>query len=338
MKTKISAMIICVTLLVGLQLSCNDDDVVTREQTPAAEAGDNSSPEGSKKDRSSSSGRVGTCNQSFSGTYSSSGYYKYPDRIIDLSEVPAGCVVYAFADCKQVPNFFTIFDASGNTVASSGWLGEANYPGPYGSSLPSSTPATKMMSFTKGSSNTYRLVVQTQTPPPYAMRTDEWSLSLSCNCPITPPSTCSDGIKNGNETGVDCGGSCLPCCVPQTFSGSRSLKGWYLYPANTIDVSHVAVGGQVTVSVDCAQIPNRFTIKDPNGNTIISSGWIGYADYSGYHGGPINTPTIKALTFTRGNFSSYRLEVETSAPTSPTATYPYVPYTDTWTASKPCPR
>ncbi|MBL0025177.1 MAG: hypothetical protein IPO98_09285 [Saprospiraceae bacterium] len=23
--------------------------------------------------------------------------------------------------------------------------------------------------------------------------------------------TCNDGIKNGNETGVDCGGSCAPC-------------------------------------------------------------------------------------------------------------------------------
>src|SRR5690606_26707099 len=28
--------------------------------------------------------------------------------------------------------------------------------------------------------------------------------------PVDPP-TCSDGIKNGDETGVDCGGSCEPC-------------------------------------------------------------------------------------------------------------------------------
>ncbi|MBK8636590.1 MAG: hypothetical protein IPN72_24835 [Saprospiraceae bacterium] len=29
------------------------------------------------------------------------------------------------------------------------------------------------------------------------------------NCPACP--TCTDGIQNGNETGVDCGGNCTPC-------------------------------------------------------------------------------------------------------------------------------
>ncbi len=28
---------------------------------------------------------------------------------------------------------------------------------------------------------------------------------------IDPPATCDDGIQNGDETGVDCGGSCEPC-------------------------------------------------------------------------------------------------------------------------------
>lgn len=33
-------------------------------------------------------------------------------------------------------------------------------------------------------------------------------------CTETPPApTCSDGIQNGNETGVDCGGDCAPCNV-----------------------------------------------------------------------------------------------------------------------------
>ena len=37
----------------------------------------------------------------------------------------------------------------------------------------------------------------------------------SCSpCPVTP--TCNDGIQNGNETGVDCGGSCSPCPVNPT--------------------------------------------------------------------------------------------------------------------------
>jgi hypothetical protein len=31
--------------------------------------------------------------------------------------------------------------------------------------------------------------------------------------PCIPSPTCTDGIKNGNETGIDCGGSCPPCAV-----------------------------------------------------------------------------------------------------------------------------
>ena len=44
--------------------------------------------------------------------------------------------------------------------------------------------------------------------------------------------TCSDGIQNGDETGVDCGGSCPPCdpggCTPgsETFSFETGLEGW----------------------------------------------------------------------------------------------------------------
>src|SRR5262245_15250807 len=30
--------------------------------------------------------------------------------------------------------------------------------------------------------------------------------------------TCTDGLKNGNETGIDCGGSCPPCCQPQQYT------------------------------------------------------------------------------------------------------------------------
>lgn len=37
------------------------------------------------------------------------------------------------------------------------------------------------------------------------------SLANSNGCGTAATPTCSDGIQNGNETGVDCGGSCAPC-------------------------------------------------------------------------------------------------------------------------------
>src|SRR3569832_642419 len=41
-----------------------------------------------------------------------------------------------------------------------------------------------------------------------------WFISftfISCSKKSESGATCSDGIKNGDETGVDCGGSCVPC-------------------------------------------------------------------------------------------------------------------------------
>lgn len=35
--------------------------------------------------------------------------------------------------------------------------------------------------------------------------------SFCLQCSGGPVATCSDGVQNGNETGIDCGGSCTPC-------------------------------------------------------------------------------------------------------------------------------
>ena len=37
--------------------------------------------------------------------------------------------------------------------------------------------------------------------------------SSSCEKDDEPTATCTDGIQNGDETGVDCGGSCSACAV-----------------------------------------------------------------------------------------------------------------------------
>ena len=44
----------------------------------------------------------------------------------------------------------------------------------------------------------------------------------------TAAPTCNDGIQNGNETGVDCGGSCAPCSSggPVVMAGNYFETGW----------------------------------------------------------------------------------------------------------------
>ncbi|MFT5054386.1 MAG: hypothetical protein ACI9FU_001061 [Granulosicoccus sp.] len=55
--------------------------------------------------------------------------------------------------------------------------------------------------------------------------------SIDCGGICSACSTCSDGIQNGTETGIDCGGSCNPCstggsghCI-SLFTGSGTAIG-----------------------------------------------------------------------------------------------------------------
>lgn len=46
------------------------------------------------------------------------------------------------------------------------------------------------------------------------------SLALSDKCGTATAPTCDDGVQNGNETGVDCGGSCDPCQTSSNCTGT----------------------------------------------------------------------------------------------------------------------
>lgn len=113
------------------------------------------------------------------------------------------------------------------------------------------------------------------------------SLGASTKCDgggSTP--TCSDGIQNGDETGVDCGGSCAPCqtaCTENEVNVSITLDN---YPEETSWVitndsgQTVASGGTYasqpdgsTVSEDLC-LPDgcyTFTINDSYGDGICCS-------------------------------------------------------------------
>ena len=47
------------------------------------------------------------------------------------------------------------------------------------------------------------------------------SLALSDKCGSVAQPTCNDGVQNGDETGVDCGGSCTPCQTGNQYCASN---------------------------------------------------------------------------------------------------------------------
>lgn len=112
-----------------------------------------------------------------------------------------------------------------------------------------------------------------------------------------PQPTCSDGIKNGNETGVDCGGSCAACavsCQPTSYNasamfhsvGTGAAGGWNLSNNGYVSTSHTFAAGQTTITVNAKGSaagnvwPHMVVSVDgaPIGSTFVSSSsWTDYA-------------------------------------------------------------
>lgn len=80
---------------------------------------------------------------------------------------------------------------------------------------------------------------------------------------ITP--TCSDGIQNGDETGIDCGGSCSPCVEPCTdFEVSFAETGRYgvniLRDINS-EIDTLVVTGFTDLSLEASTVASCTELK-----------------------------------------------------------------------------
>lgn len=106
------------------------------------------------------------------------------------------------------------------------------------------------------------------------------SLLNSAGCGAPTPPTCNDGIQNGNETGVDCGGpDCAPCpCNDSELALTIVLDN---YPGETTwnitDASNTVVasggpysgaGSTVTQNISLGAGDHTFTIFDSYGDGI----------------------------------------------------------------------
>ena len=87
-------------------------------------------------------------------------------------------------------------------------------------------------------------------------------LFVSCLDNDTDVATCSDGIQNGTETGIDCGGDCQPCADLSVLSGdlTRDLE-------LEADIEYSLTGALVVKAPYKLTIPQGTTIKATGGTS-----------------------------------------------------------------------
>ncbi|MBK9425397.1 MAG: hypothetical protein IPN54_14910 [Bacteroidetes bacterium] len=93
------------------------------------------------------------------------------------------------------------------------------------------------------------------TPTPTATCSDgiqnQGETGIDCGgpCAACPTATCSDGIQNQGETGIDCGGPCAPCPTVGDTSYTAKVDG-IVWEADVITVSNTPSNKITLIGID----------------------------------------------------------------------------------------
>jgi hypothetical protein len=120
----------------------------------------------------------------------------------------------------------------------------------------------------------------------------EFVREIDASEPAVP--SCNDGVKNGTETGVDCGGSCAACaCLATSYeaesmthsTGGAASGGWNIWSNGYIATNHAFTAGTTTLTVFASGSmaagawPNlRLTV----GGTVIGNVTVNTTGYAAY--------------------------------------------------------
>jgi hypothetical protein len=165
----------------------------------------------------STGGTVNTCFGTFFDAGGSSGNYNNNDleTMTFCSDTPGEEIMFSFYlwDLETCCDFLTIYDGP-NTSSPQIYNGDGGDPSP---GIIQSTNGCLTFVFDSD----------------FSVTGPGWAATISCSVP-----SCSDGIQNQGETGVDCGGPCSPCpalqqdcpgaqmvCSNNSFSGNSSGPG-----------------------------------------------------------------------------------------------------------------
>jgi hypothetical protein len=164
------------------------------------------------------------CNDFVSGTYAGSDYHIYENYFI-CNDLAAGTIQFNWVALDR-PNRFSLYNSSG-LITTSGWVGSATYPGPWGASLSTPNSGTLGSPYT----NDMYLLVEAGPADPTSPISDTWQGTFVCanSCFqyfnyqsfdwVGDWEDC-DGINHSAETIPAYGSVCAVYNTPFTISGT----------------------------------------------------------------------------------------------------------------------
>jgi len=122
---------------------------------------------------------------------------------------------------------------------------------------------------------------------------DGWEANISCYSPCV---TCNDGIQNGTETGIDCGGACEDCPEPITIDQGGSISTCGSLFSDSGGLSDTYSNNESNTITICSDNPNpSFCISAEFTEFNIENNW----DYLFiYDGNSTSAPVIGGYTGT----------------------------------------
>lgn len=124
------------------------------------------------------SAAVDSCSKTYTSSYTGSSFYIYPDQTLTITGTSVTGLSILCTEYDR-PNRFSAYNTSG-LITTTGWVGTASYPGPWGSTL--NNPGPKTMSFSYSSSSTpYYVRVEAGPADPSAPTSDSYEFTVTCS-------------------------------------------------------------------------------------------------------------------------------------------------------------
>ena len=115
------------------------------------------------------------CGEFVTESYAGNDYHTYQPYYI-CNDITSNTIAIEYSSSSR-PNRYNLYDLNGSLVATSGWVGYANYPGPWGASLSSSSNGTISYPYEQG----LYVVVEAGPADPSNPISDTFTIQIVCN-------------------------------------------------------------------------------------------------------------------------------------------------------------